>query len=176
MWQLNKCTLCSREQGRCNAIFKDLKDKNLPSDLKDSHLQCFAEWSTWEISAGITAAERWFGACARWCVCGVQTENNTRDMTKCVLHGAGHCCHGDSVTQSSLIQVPCFVCVCVYKHFPAYAVCKCFHIRLQFVCFVKDGGEKTDKISSVLRVISTSHVSLVTVRVFVSRLALPESY
>lgn len=68
------------------------------------------------------------------------------------------------------------VCVCVYKHFPAYTVCKCFHIRLQFVCFVKDGGEKTDKISSVLRVISTSHVSLVTVRVFVSRLALPESY
>lgn len=26
-----------------------------------------------------------------------------REMTECVLHGVGHCCHSDSVTHGSLI-------------------------------------------------------------------------
>lgn len=65
-------------------------------------LQCVIHWSTWEISAGITVTESWLRLCVAH---RRKKQKNTSDMTECVLHGAGHCCHGDSVTHGSLIWI-----------------------------------------------------------------------
>lgn len=52
-------------------------------------------------------------------------------MTECVLHG--HCCHGDSATQSSfdlgLEWCPLFFCACVQKDLPA-----CMYFSYTCVC------------------------------------------
>lgn len=61
--------------------------------------QCFTHGSTWEIIAGNIVAESWL------CLCVAQRGKNTSDITECVLHRAGHCCHGDSVTHGSLIWI-----------------------------------------------------------------------
>ena len=99
-------------------------------------------------------------------------------MTECVLHRAGHCCHGDSVTCGSLIWVYSAALFCV--RLVCEQACSSLRLRKIFsgishagcVCAgVKRKEKQKERVIGHL-----CHIFLFMVRAFVSRLALPESY
>ncbi len=110
---------CSLRRLRMNC-FMDLNAKNLNYDLKQSNLHTPLLYSWIHL-------KDW---CMKNCcwkllvsLCGAKRKKPTRDITECVLHGAGHCCHGDSVTHGSLIWIyrgalfcVCDLCMYVHKH------------------------------------------------------------
>lgn len=93
----------SKKRGK-NVWISMIKCELWPLESKTCTSQCLIHGSTQRISAGIIVAESW--SCLCLCVAhGKKKKKNTRDITQCVLHGAGHCCHGDSVTHGSLIWI-----------------------------------------------------------------------
>lgn len=46
-------------------------------------------------------------------------------MTECVLHGAGHCCHGDSVTHGGWIWIYNSALFCVFMCLCVCVICAC---------------------------------------------------